>query len=442
MSVVPVLRRRISSVESSDSQSSLEAVYDRESRSRWTPVRGRADIRKKEDVQNRIFNINASRCVLGNDSVQPAECTISASTCDLCVRFISAFLSAENLPVSRDRIRSHRKQSDSIIDQDLVLSWALRPVKTTRESKAPDEYPFPVYAHYSTVRKLQKSANHGCSLCELILQSPTPAPTRPRVLAEAINAYSPMLWVQPLNGFGLHTQDDTGLDHNEIHLYEFVIAEDKAECLDLQTNYGNALNHQIFPSFQSGSDRRFDQIRSWTTACASHTSCKRQVHPLPQRLLAVTGSAADSIVLYDTAQFDGVIDRRYIALSYRWGSMSALRTLSDNIDDHKGGIKLSECPAVIQDAVTVARECSIPYLWVDALCICQNDQEEWLRESATMADVYGGSIFTISALSSIGLHHGFLVDRGFQVIRMGTVYMPYESWSESISLLFGRRLGD
>lgn len=69
--------------------------------------------------------------------------------------------------------------------------------------------------------------------------------------------------------------------------------------------------------------------------------------------------------------------------------MSSYRTLSENVVDRMTGITLNDLPAVVRDAVTVSRKCGIRYLWVDALCICQDDEQEWESEAAAMADVYG-----------------------------------------------------
>jgi hypothetical protein len=40
------------------------------------------------------------------------------------------------------------------------------------------------------------------------------------------------------------------------------------------------------------------------------------------------------------------------------------------------------------------------YLWIDSLCICQDDSEDWERESANMAAVYSNSYLTIAATNA------------------------------------------
>ena len=53
-----------------------------------------------------------------------------------------------------------------------------------------------------------------------------------------------------------------------------------------------------------------------------------------------------------------------------------------------------------QDAVNLTKQLGQRYLWIDSLCIIQDDKDDWAIEAAAMAAIYGNSIFTISALSS------------------------------------------
>jgi Heterokaryon incompatibility protein (HET) len=46
----------------------------------------------------------------------------------------------------------------------------------------------------------------------------------------------------------------------------------------------------------------------------------------------------------------------------------------------------------------VTRLVGIRYLWIDCLCIIQDDDDDWKRECEKMAGIYENSFFTISAL--------------------------------------------
>ncbi|KAK3321776.1 heterokaryon incompatibility protein-domain-containing protein [Apodospora peruviana] len=100
---------------------------------------------------------------------------------------------------------------------------------------------------------------------------------------------------------------------------------------------------------------------------------------------------------------------RYLTLSHRWGPTRGLLQLTrSNLGQLKEGILLQCLPKTFRDAATVAAELGYRYLWIDALCIIQDDQHDWLRESENMCTVYRNSCCTIAAHTSLGSNDGFL----------------------------------
>lgn len=81
----------------------------------------------------------------------------------------------------------------------------------------------------------------------------------------------------------------------------------------------------------------------------------------------------------------------------------------------KEGFSLTEeaIPKTFSDAITVTHKLSIPYLWIDSLCIIQDDPGDWAVESSRMADVYSNSYLTVSAACSKSDETGFLHPRQF-----------------------------
>lgn len=67
-----------------------------------------------------------------------------------------------------------------------------------------------------------------------------------------------------------------------------------------------------------------------------------------------------------------------------------------------------ELPASIRDAIELARYLGVQYLWVDALCIIQDDTQDWVNESAQMSTVYAQAFLTISASSVDSSRFSFL----------------------------------
>lgn len=105
----------------------------------------------------------------------------------------------------------------------------------------------------------------------------------------------------------------------------------------------------------------------------------------------------------------------YAALSYCWGSdlEGIVKTTKSNQNAHFRSIAVQTLPKSIMDAVLVSRRLCIRYLWVDALCIIQDDEEDWLRESAQMRLIYSNSHITIAAHPSASCKDGFLGEQEY-----------------------------
>jgi len=88
----------------------------------------------------------------------------------------------------------------------------------------------------------------------------------------------------------------------------------------------------------------------------------------------------------------------YVALSYRWGMSSPVwQTTTDNFDDRHASIDSGSLPKTLSDAILFTARMGISYIWIDSICIIQDDGEDWAREASLMASVYQGAVFTIAA---------------------------------------------
>jgi hypothetical protein len=89
----------------------------------------------------------------------------------------------------------------------------------------------------------------------------------------------------------------------------------------------------------------------------------------------------------------------YIALSYCWGSETKFMVVeTPTTTDDK--VYLDNLPNLFEDVVYIARKLEIRYVWIDALCIDQNNKKDWERESACMAKYYGNAFLTIAAAAA------------------------------------------
>lgn len=113
---------------------------------------------------------------------------------------------------------------------------------------------------------------------------------------------------------------------------------------------------------------------------------------------------------------------KYVALSRCWGGEVPSKTNSENIESRQTqGFESESLPKSFQDAVILTRELGFTYLWIDALCIIQDNNEDWAQESALMTQVYHNAILMISASASPSSSSGILKRMNyFQSSRFGS----------------------
>lgn len=111
---------------------------------------------------------------------------------------------------------------------------------------------------------------------------------------------------------------------------------------------------------------------------------------LPKRLIDVGLDQSSRPRIVDTAGQMG----HYAALSYSWGSPRVVLTKS-NIHILQQQIEPSEMPEYWPAAFEVSRSLGIRYLWVDSLCIIQDDPEERTYAISKMFDIFSLATLTI-----------------------------------------------
>ncbi|KAK4161494.1 heterokaryon incompatibility protein-domain-containing protein [Cladorrhinum sp. PSN259] len=130
----------------------------------------------------------------------------------------------------------------------------------------------------------------------------------------------------------------------------------------------------------------------------------------PARLLKIT---LDRVILVD---FEDQMMGNFAALSYCWGSkeehqknaVHALQLNASTKQTLRTGIPTSRLPVTLRQSVEVCRLLDIEYIWIDALCIIQDDSLDWMAEAKKMATVYTMAKITIIATGASSSYDGFL----------------------------------
>lgn len=170
----------------------------------------------------------------------------------------------------------------------------------------------------------------------------------------------------------------------------------------------------------ANSIRNKSLLYTWLRNCVEeHPKCRQsfssdmfeldenmdEIQPLPTRVVEV-GPGNDHIKLVSTAGKKGV----YIALSHRWGAQKNLRTLNENLAEHLVKINVEDLSQTFKDAVEVTRDLGAQYLWIDSLCIIQDNGDDWAFEATQMGRIFERAYCTIAAVDAVDDSTG--MDRG------------------------------
>lgn len=138
-----------------------------------------------------------------------------------------------------------------------------------------------------------------------------------------------------------------------------------------------------------------------------HSACRTRLN-CPRRVIDV-GNDGLSPRLHPTNQRDGLI--AYCCLSYCWGGDQSVRTTWDTLADYVKSIPADRLPRTIRDAIRATVKLGLRYIWIDALCIIQDDPVDKMREIANMPYIFKGARVTLLAASAATSTAGFLQPR-------------------------------
>ncbi|PMD53177.1 HET-domain-containing protein [Hyaloscypha bicolor E] len=114
----------------------------------------------------------------------------------------------------------------------------------------------------------------------------------------------------------------------------------------------------------------------------------------------------------------------WATLSHCWGNTDPICTTTTNRKDFLQKIPWENISATYKDAIQITRLLGIRYLWIDSLCLIQDDREIWRAEASNMAEIYKNSYITIAATSAIDNDSGVLKPEPFTNSHQLTLFQP------------------
>ncbi|KAF4458951.1 heterokaryon incompatibility (HET) domain-containing [Fusarium albosuccineum] len=278
------------------------------------------------------------------------------------------------------------------------LSKILQPTSDGFELTAKSSfYPFGNYH--------QLKCRRNCAVCNLILSTIT---TKSGELHPRLGAIDREVQGTRLSTGTLSTKEkvmrfDYGMRHvGELRVLtsqNFTQALRQAWQMDARSSLSAILSDLKGPVYDTTQQQiNLQVIKSWLNNCDhNHGSECNNLR---------SGTRAEKempLIFIDVIQqclVPASSDAKYLALSYVWGQVDMSKTLKANYHERQQPLALLSVPfpKTIRDAMTFVKSLGERFLWVDAICMVQDDKEQMARDIPNMDIVYGQAFATIVAL--------------------------------------------
>ncbi|KAH8172819.1 heterokaryon incompatibility protein (HET) domain-containing protein [Sarocladium implicatum] len=265
--------------------------------------------------------------------------------------------------------------------------------------------------HYWTVGELRQSAQ-SCDLCRTIESYWPLAKVQARFSPEldSEEASSPLVLEFELVNTGQSEQYGTAWIclQGIIATVSLLYQEPYNFTITSRNPLVPARPDSLWAEGESSWHEKCRVIKSWYYECAiHHPECRPARGQLPGRLVDVGSEDRDPRVVKTTDDLGS--DLRYTALSHCWGELHKLTATSATLDQLQQGLPIEGFPSTFEEAILLTRELGIPYIWIDSLCIIQDDPADWAREAERMKHTYAGCAVTISAADGHNSTHGCFI---------------------------------
>ena len=160
------------------------------------------------------------------------------------------------------------------------------------------------------------------------------------------------------------------------------------------------------------SDACFEFIRECVAQCCiEHQDCQSQPRDtsfVPTRLLYIGKDNDDLRIRMGIPATENI---RWAALSHCWGGGAPFQLLQGNLLALLEKVEISDLPPTFCDGLRVSRELGLQHIWIDSLCIIQDNKMDWEIEASRMGMVYSQAFVVVCGASSPNPQTPFLGPR-------------------------------
>lgn len=140
----------------------------------------------------------------------------------------------------------------------------------------------------------------------------------------------------------------------------------------------------------------------WFNTCfESHATCRSVAQRLqtysPKRLVELLLDNHGNLSMWRLVHTLTIGTVPYFTLSHCWGPSQPPRSTMDTISELSNSSSVDGLPQTYRQALAIFNSMGYKYIWIDSLCIVQDDAKDWETESSLMGLTYHHAVCNIAA---------------------------------------------
>jgi hypothetical protein len=142
--------------------------------------------------------------------------------------------------------------------------------------------------------------------------------------------------------------------------------------------------------------------KKWLHTCSeSHEKCRVSDQELrrfvPDRLIELSTEDDGHSFTWRLVCPANLSNVQYLTLSHCWGPSKPTSLTSESMSAHQKLSTFSRLPKSFRDAFFVTFSLGFRFIWIDSLCIIQDDPEDWTCQASMMGTIYKNARCNIAA---------------------------------------------
>ena len=289
--------------------------------------------------------------------------------------------------------------SSRAIDKGSPLSWPKYRSRSVTTGSGHDgtRLCFPCrFTRHSNYQQFKKS----CDLCSMIWDAFFSQPHR-MILDQKRYRFILLESSKRLGLIEAHVRDQYSVKTvgTPVNVFRGPTKPPRTPTLVSQTEQALAAQDILRPRLRD-LDCQTSLLKSWLALCGlQHDARCRKPHSSPRPNLRLIDTQDECIVAVGSNNWQ---PEHYVALSYCCGNQEQLRSRTAGSYSglaRKGALLHMPLPQTISDAMMLVKRLGLRYLWVDALCIRQDNEADKREQILQIGFVYESAMFTIVAAS-------------------------------------------